>query len=381
MSPDSQAMQFVAIGAAVLAAAALGLTWSLTRRWWRVPIRSFCAVLCVATAAGAGLIWVNRQIDFYPTWASLFGNSTEADAAAPVPDAPPPPSTAAAPGAAGRIETLTVAGKASRLTLPMYVYLPPGYEAHPEMRYPVVEALHGYPGTPLFWMTKLGVAGILDKEIAAGRMAPTVVLFPYQTPAPLLDTECTNLVGGPQTETFLTEDVPAFAAAHLHVRSDPGTWGLIGYSAGAYCASDLLLRHPAEYAAAASLSGYATPGIKIGDGSEHTTYNDAWRLAHLPLPAVALYLACAKSDAYALRGTQALAKLAHYPLSLTTAYVNGGGHNSQTWQAMEAPAFDWLSTWLGQPIAIGAAPAAKPTPTTTPKPRTTPKPHTTPHHP
>jgi enterochelin esterase-like enzyme len=373
MSPDSQAIQLVAIGAAVLAAVALAVTWTLARGWWRAVVRTGCAVLCVATAAAAGLVWVNRQIDFYPTWASLLGNSTQAAGAAPLPDVTLPPAEAASHGA-GRIETFTVAGKASKLTLPMYAYLPPGYDTHPAMRYPVVEALHGYPGTPLFWMTKLGVTAILDKEIAAGRMAPTVVLFPYQTPAPLLDTECTNLVGGPQAETFLTQDVPAFAAARLHVRSDPGTWGLIGYSAGAYCASDLLLRHPAQYAAAASLSGYADPGIKVGDGSEHTTYNDAWRLAHLPVPAVALYLACAKSDPYALRGTQALAKLAHYPLSLTTAYVNGGGHNSQTWEAMEAPAFDWLSTWLGQPITT-----AKPT-TTAPKPHTTAPSHPTSPH-
>ncbi len=62
---------------------------------------------------------------------------------------------------------------------------------------------------------QLDAVGVLDREIEAGRMAPTIVLFPYQTPKPSLDTECTNMANGPQTETFLTEDVPAFAAAHL----------------------------------------------------------------------------------------------------------------------------------------------------------------------
>jgi hypothetical protein len=47
-----------------------------------------------------------------------------------------------------------------------------------------------------------------------------VVLLPYQTPAQLRDTECTDLVGGPQAETFLTRDVPAYARAHLRVRTD-----------------------------------------------------------------------------------------------------------------------------------------------------------------
>ena len=362
MSPDSQAVQVLAIGAAVLAAVVLGLTWTLTRGWPRRLIRAGCVVACLVTAAASGLIWVNRQIDFYPTWSSLLGSNAQA-AAAPVTIAALPRTATSAGG--GRVETFTVAGRASRLTMPMYAYLPPGYGTHPAMRYPVIEALHGYPGTPLLWLTKLTVAAILDREIATGRMAPTVVLFPYQTPDPLLDTECTNLVGGPQTETFLTGDVPAFAAAHLHIRTDPSSWGLIGYSAGAYCASDLLLRHPTRYAAAASLSGYADPGIRVGNGTEHTTYNDTWRLQHLPVPAVALYLACAKSDPTALRGTRAVARAARYPLSLTTAYVNGGGHNTQTWRAMEAPAFDWLSTWLGQPTAATIPPAPR---TPAPKP-------------
>jgi enterochelin esterase-like enzyme len=253
------------------------------------------------------------------------------------------------------VVTLTVAGAASKITMPMYAYLPPGYDSHPTTRYPVIEAFHGAPGGPLFWVTKLGAPAVLDREIRAGRMAPTVVLFPYQTPDPSLDTECTNMAGGPQAETYLTQDVPAFAAANLHVRSDPGSWGLIGFSAGGYCATDLLLRHPDQYAAGASLSGYPNPGIAVGDGSEHTSYNELWRLTHLPQPAVALYLTCGKADKYAMRGTQTVAELVHPPLSLSTAYVNGGGHNTQTWHAMEAPAFDWLSTWLGQPFTTTPA--------------------------
>jgi poly(3-hydroxybutyrate) depolymerase len=181
-------------------------------------------------------------------------------------------------------------------------------------------------------------------------MAPTVVLFPYQTPSASIDTECTNLVGGPQAETYLTEDVPAVAVTRLHIRPDSGSWGLIGYSAGGYCATDLLLRHPGRYQAGASLSGYLNPGIPIGNGTEHTTYNDVWRLQHLPVPAVALYLACARNDATSLAQTAALTHAAKAPLSVTTAIAAGGGHNRATWGAMMAPAFDWLSSWLAKPL-------------------------------
>ena len=344
MGPDSIAVELIAVALAVAAVVLLALRWDAGRGRRRTTLRAAAATLCVATTAAVALLWVNRQVETYTTWSDVFGGPTEANASGSVPAAP------ADTHIQGRIVTLTVPGRDSGMTAPMYVYLPVAYDRKPARRFPVIEALDGFPGSPLTWLHRLGAADHLDREIAAGRMAPTVVLFPYQTPDPLLDTECTNLRYGPKAETFLTVDVPATARAHLRVRTDRAAWGLIGYSAGGYCATNLLLRHPTRYAAAASLSGYSDPGIAIGDGTEHTLNNDIWRLQHLPPPAVALYLACARTDPTAMRDTAALARAAHPPVSTTTAYVGTGGHNSQTWQAMEAPAFDWLSGWLARAL-------------------------------
>jgi enterochelin esterase-like enzyme len=344
VSPDSLATELLALTLTVVAAVALSVFWSALRRW----LRGVVIAACLLTATATTLVWVNRQVDSYPTWAGLFGSP--ADAVAPAQAA----NTASA-ATAGQIVKFPVAGRTSGITVPMWAYLPPGYGGSPATRYPVIEALHGYPSSPVQWLKGFGVAAVLDREIDSGRMAPTVVLFPYQTPQPMIDTECANLLDGPQAETFLTVDVPAFVRTHLSVRTDAAGWGLIGYSAGGYCATDLALRHPGEYAAGASLSGYATPGIVIGNGLEHTTYDDVWRLKHLPIPAVALYLSCAKTDRGAMRATQDLAKAAHAPLSVTLAYIAGGGHNAGTWHAMEAPAFDWLSNSLGRPITASTA--------------------------
>jgi enterochelin esterase-like enzyme len=356
VSPDSVAVELLALAATVLAAVALSVFWSAMRHW----LRGVVVAACLLTITATTLVWVNRQVDSYPTWAGLFGSA--ADAAAPA------RARTASAATAGQIVKFIVAGKASGMTVPMWAYLPPGYGNSPATRYPVVEALHGYPASPVQWLKPFGVAAVLDREIDTGRMAPTVVLFPYQTTQPIIDTECTNLAGGPQAETFLTVDVPAFARTRLAVRTDAAAWGLIGYSAGGYCATDLLLRHPGEYAAGASLSGFATPGIVIGNNLEHTAYDDVWRLKHLPIPAVALYLSCARTDRGALHATQELAKAAHVPLSVTLAYIAGGGHNTGTWRAMEAPAFDWLSNSLGRPTT---APAASPVPSTSPPPKGT----------
>lgn len=357
MSPDSLAIELIALALTVAAAVALSVFWSAMRRWLRGVVIAVCLLMVTATT----LVWVNRQIDSYPTWASLFGSTADAGG----PGQPTAKTVSAA--TAGQIVKFTVAGKASGITVPMWAYLPPGYGNSPATRYPVIMALHGYPSSPVQWLKGFGVAAVLNGEIDAGRMAPTVVLFPYQTPKPTIDTECANLLNGPQAETFLTVDVPDFVRTHLAVRTDAAGWGLIGYSAGGYCAANLALRHPTQFAAGASLSGYATPGIVIGNNLEHTQYDDVWRLKHLPIPAVALYLSCARTDKPAMRATQELALAAKAPLSVTLAYIAGGGHNAGTWHAMEAPAFDWLSNTLGRPTTVAASPA----PSTLPPPKGT----------
>ena len=341
MAPDSLAAALTATAAAVLAAVLLSATWERGTGRRRAALRTVTIGLCLTTALTAAGIWINRQVDTWTSWSALIGADTTPGVATQ------PAGAAGRTG--GRIITVTVTGTASGLTLPVQAYLPAAYDKQPTTRFPVVEALHGYPGSPASWLNRLAAARHLDHEINAGRMAPTVVLFPPQTPSALLDTECTNLSHGPQAETFLAVDVPAAAETQLHVRTDRGAWGLIGYSAGGYCATNLALRHPDRYAAAASLSGYADPGITIGDGSEHTLNDDTWRLRHLPNPPVALYLSSGRADRKPHHDAAALSHLARPPLAVTTSWVNGGGHSMAVWEAAENPAFDWLSSWLSRP--------------------------------
>ncbi|AGL16779.1 alpha/beta hydrolase family protein [Actinoplanes sp. N902-109] len=323
MSADGTLPPALALLAVVGTVVVAALRWDR----WRLLARGCVAAASALSLAAAVALQVNRLTEAYPPVAA--------------------PAAVAATGS--RLLTVRVAGRDSRLTLPMYVYLPAAYRTG-HTRFPVIEALHGYPGSPRTWISKLNVQSELDREITSGRMAPTVVLFPYQTPRHLLDTECTNLVGGPQSETFLTADVPAYARAHFRVRGDRSGWALTGYSAGGFCAVNLALRHPSEYAAAAVLSGYASPGIRIGDGSENTVNNPAWRLRNLPRPPIPLWLGWAADD----RGTRAdsaeLARLARPAMPVTTAVVPRGGHSDAVWQQMEPPAFDWLSAHLARPL-------------------------------
>ncbi|GAA2657134.1 alpha/beta hydrolase [Paractinoplanes durhamensis] len=338
----------VAVSLLVVLAATAGLAL-----WWdraRLLGRAALIVTVVLGVVAASAVEVNRLTETYPSWSALTGDEPEP----PAPEQATPETTAE-PGK-GRLVTYQVPGPASGMNMPMTVYLPAAYFTPPDrdLDFPVIEALHGYPGTPQSWIRRIDIAGRLDREIAAGRMAPTVVLLPYQTPDRLLDTECTNMVGGPQSETYLTKDVPDWARAHLHVRRDRAGWALTGYSAGAFCAMNLLLKHPDQYAAAASLSGYADPGIKVGDHSEKTTNNIAWRLSHLPRPSVAMWVGWADDDVDARDGSRRIVELAKPPLSVVSAVVPHGGHSHAVWRQMDGPAFDWLSAHLARPARCTA---------------------------
>ncbi|MEV4641136.1 alpha/beta hydrolase-fold protein [Actinoplanes sp. NPDC049548] len=335
MSPDGTPLLVLALVAVALTAVLIAVGWDRGGRL-RWPLRLVAVVAALLSVSATVLVQLNRMTEAY---------STDAE---PEPEAGPEPAAEETPGGS-QLLTVTVAGKASGLTSTMYVYLPAAYRTGTQ-RFPVMEALHGYPGSPRTWLRKLQVRSRLDTEIAEGRMAPAVVLFAPNTPRQLLDTECTNLRGGPQSETFLTVDVPAYAMAHFRVRTDRAGWGLIGYSAGGYCASSLALRHPDRYAAAASMSGLAGPEIVVGDGTEDTLHNVVWRLEHLPRPPVALWIGWADDEQGTRRDALRIARAARPPVSVTTAMVQRGGHSHAVWRQMEGPAFDWLSAHLARPL-------------------------------
>lgn len=185
MAPDSLGAELAAIATAVVAAIGLGLLWNRARGWRNVVLRVASVLICVLTASAGAAVGVNRQVDFLPSWSALTSNA---------PDAPDAPGDVGqigeAAGAArsgkthgGHVVSVVVTGAASRMTVPMYVYLPPGYDPNGPLRYPVIEAFHGYPGVPAQWLHSLGAPRILDKEIADGRWAQRSSCSPTSPPS------------------------------------------------------------------------------------------------------------------------------------------------------------------------------------------------------
>ena len=77
--------------------------------------------------------------------------------------------------------------------------------------------LTGYPGTAEALFKKLRYPEIAAGEVAAGQAQPMILVMMRPTVAPPRDTECTDVPGGPQTETFFAKDLRTALAARYRV--------------------------------------------------------------------------------------------------------------------------------------------------------------------
>jgi S-formylglutathione hydrolase FrmB len=172
------------------------------------------------------------------------------------------------------------------------------------------------------------------------------------------DTQCVNIVHGPQVDTYLTQDVRTAAVHAFRVRADAAAWGLMGYSSGGFCATNLAMRHPDMFSAGVSIAGYSRPAhdhqtgdLFHGDTAARDANTPLWRASHLPLPEIALLLISSNEDPETAHDAMALAALAGAPMSVTRIDLTHGGHNFEVWRAEEPEAFAWLSSHLVAPLA------------------------------
>lgn len=204
----------------------------------------------------------------------------------------------------GRIDAVVLHGPRSGLTAKAYVYLPPEYlraATAQRARFPVVVALSGFPSTTRVLIDLFGYPQRALDGVRAGRMRPAVLVMLTPTVAPPRDTECVDVPGGPQTETFFAGDLPEAVAAHYGLTRDPRAWGVMGNSVGGYCALKLALRRPQAYRAAAGLSASyraahdrETGDLFAGSGLLRRENDLLWRLRRLPQPPVSLLVASSR---------------------------------------------------------------------------------------
>jgi len=78
----------------------------------------------------------------------------------------------------GEIRTLLYKSRSNKVTRELTVYLPPGYEANPTKRYPVLYLLHGYANDHNSWHRYGRANDILDNLLAQKAIKPFIVVMP-----------------------------------------------------------------------------------------------------------------------------------------------------------------------------------------------------------
>jgi hypothetical protein len=325
------------------------------------------AVLLLAAA-------VNNYGYFYGSWGDLFGTNTQAALSTNTPRWPhghfgktgatiPAASVTgqtdwSVPGAddvRGKIEDVHIRGARSGLQGDALIYLPPQYyqPAYAHHAFPAVEVLTGYPGITANLVSRMHYPGMLLTELQQNRAHPMVLVMLRPTVAPPRDTECTDVPGGPQAMTYLSQDVPAAIDALVRVR--PTGWGAMGDSTGGYCAVKIAMAHSDVFGAAASLSGYyhtlkdSTTGDLWGGSNVLRDLNSPeWVMAHQPQPPISVLATVGLMERgnTGYQDTRRFLSLVRPPMTASSIFIPGGGHNFASWAKVMPTALDWLSQKL-----------------------------------
>src|SRR6476646_10085733 len=304
--------------------------------------------LVVVALCGAAL---NDQYVFYSSWSDMLGSrsahlllhhgGTAREAVAghvtgpglsgDVPAGALPP----LPQPAARMQSYTVVDQRSTAEGQVLVYLPVGYDPTSPRTYPVMLGLHGFPGGPRSF-ARLNILSTIDQLTAEHRLAPSIVVIPrIDTPASL-DTECVNgLPGEPQTDTWLSHDIPAWTLHHFHAQTARTSWATIGYSYGAWCAASLSLRHPDVYGASIVLLGYFRPDFGAGYDPLNTATLAGYDLVNIVKkapPPVAMWVLTSREDTLSYPTTSKFLSVARRPLDVTATVLAHGGHRDAVFE-------------------------------------------------
>ncbi|MGW6915454.1 alpha/beta hydrolase [Kitasatospora sp. NPDC054939] len=337
------------------------------RSWkaWLGRIGAFLATQ-LSVLVAMGLI-ANGYFGFYSSWTDLLGTNGKlgtvvdhqpnAAGVAVTGEEKMYSAQGSAPERSGKIEKIALKGAQSGLSSEAYVYLPPQYfqTGNEGRQFPMALVLAGYPGSAEKLVTLMQYPASALQAIEQQKLPPTVLVMMRPTIVGNRDTECMDVPGGPQVETFFTADLPKAIAGTYRVGTDPASRAVIGNSTGGYCALKFALRKPDSYRAAVSLSSYyaaptdQTTGDLFGGSRELEQENDLlWRLRNKPAEPVALLLATSY-DEHNYDATQEMVKAFRAPTKLSTITLDTGGHNFHTWTREIPPALEWLGRHLVVP--------------------------------
>jgi S-formylglutathione hydrolase FrmB len=347
--------------------------------------------LAIVLASVFGLVttaaWVNHHYGYLPDVGAILGQraadqasttqvatiAARAQQAAEIAQVTAPPTAKPVVPVLrhGLVERVRIPGTVSHFPArSAQVYLPPAWFDSPRPHLPVIELLHGTPGTPEDW-TRAGRADMTaDRWAAAHDGVAPIIVMPDPNGSFTADTECVNGSKG-QAQTYLAIDVPNWVVANLGAASSRSSWVIAGSSEGGFCALDIALHHPDQYATFLDFSGLDRPTYPggaqrlLGSAAAVQQHTAEWYVANRPskLP-LAGWFEVGAADSSNRRSAERVAAVASaHGIETHVVVVPHGAHSWRVWVRAFEDALPWAATRVGLSPTVSAGSPYAPTST------------------
>ena len=250
----------------------------------------------------------------------------------------------------------TWTGPVSGIKLPVRVVLPAGYRPDDGRTYNVLVGLHGWVGDPQSLVTGIASPQRLKEAIDAGRIPPSILVFPSLNADGASQPDCVNINGRPPVGTWTAEEIPRMIQATFpNVTTQRAGWMIMGISAGAYCAARTAYDVPQRFGAVGVMSSYDLPGegSLAHSGRELQAQNGLSTMLGKRKPdGMRFYVLGAQDDPYGTARTAwSMDEVVRKPDSVTVDTPSTGGHSWTLWSGH----FPSLLTWWGSDPAVFTA--------------------------
>ncbi|MBD2452741.1 esterase family protein [Nostoc sp. FACHB-87] len=229
------------------------------------------------------------------------------------------------------------------------VSLPPGYEQHPQQRYPVIFLLHGGHGEPLDWFSeKKGQAlKTLTKLYTTGKLPPSIIITPdgndKRGSSPYFDPQYIDGPNG-KVATAVGDELVKVVQQRYRTLPNPDFWAMGGLSSGGWGAMNVGLHNLQNFSILFSHSGY----FQDKSGPQNSPISYIKTLPNQAKKRLRIYLDSGTSDTEELDDAKEFSKVLNQQKIYNLLQQFPGSHTWQYWREHLADSL----TFVGEQFRI-----------------------------
>jgi enterochelin esterase-like enzyme len=143
---------------------------------------------------------------------------------------------------------------------PLWIYVPPGYDAEPDRRYPAVYVIQGYTGHVAMWRNRMPYRQpfpeAADAVFAQGQAPPAIVIYVDAWTA-YGGSQFVDSPGTGRYHSYLCDEIVPWIDAHYRTLAHPDHRAIAGKSSGGFGAMITPMLRPDLFGALATHAGDA----------------------------------------------------------------------------------------------------------------------------